>query len=151
MFTHIVYLGWSYIFYPTTDIYNMSYPKLVTLLRQGLRSLYKSAVKLERQWLIEALLTQPLSHIKRHHRDPSRKNKDTLDKPTKPAIEPLTQGHHIKTEASPDSTYNVVEEPHKSDPKRVRQIKSPTAVKPELWETQLRSGLTIMQQRLGKR
>ena len=56
---HSTHLGWSYIFYPTTEIYNMSYPKLVTLLRQGLKSLYNNASELERRWLKEALLSEP--------------------------------------------------------------------------------------------
>ena len=66
------HLGWSYIFYPTIEVYNMSYPKLVTLLRQGLQSLYSSAAKLERQWLKEALVPQTL---KRQQIGPSRANK----------------------------------------------------------------------------
>ncbi|KAF8797564.1 hypothetical protein BYT27DRAFT_7152515 [Phlegmacium glaucopus] len=142
--------GWSYIFYPTTEVYNMPYPKLVILLRQGLQSLYKSAATLERQWLKEALLTQPLPRSKRQQTDPSRTNKGT----PKLAIEPSTNEHQVEAAAlnpSPDSTYGVVEKSQESDPKRVRRIKSPTAVKPELWEVQLRSGLAIMQERLGKR
>jgi len=129
----------------------MPYPKLVTLLRQGLQSLYKSAAKLERQWLKEALLPQPPPRSKRQQTDPSRTNKGT---PTKPAIEPSTYGRQVETampSPSPGPTHGVVEEPQGSGPKRVRRITSPTAVKPELWETQLRSGLAIMQERLGKK
>lgn len=143
--------GWSYIFYPTTEVYNMSYPKLVTLLRQGLQSLYQSAAKLERQWFKEALRTQPLPHSKRHQSHPSRTNKDIRANPPKPAIEPSAHEQQVETTEtshSPDSAYGIAEKPQKSGPKRVC---SPTAVNPGLWETQLRSGLAIMQERLGKR
>jgi hypothetical protein len=117
----------------------MSYPKLVTLLRQGLQSLYSSAAKLERQWLKEALLPQTLPRLKRQQMDASRANKDTLEKSA--IVESSTQGRQVAT--APDSAYGVVEKP-------VRWVENPTGVKAELWEMQLRSGLTIMQERLGK-
>ena len=124
----------------------MPYPKLVTLLRQGLRSLYKSAIKLERQWLKEALLTQPLSRLKRQPTDPGRtnNNKDARENPIKPASK------LVPNLSSPGSAYGVLEKPQRSGPNRVPRMKNPTAVKPELWETQLRSGLAVMEKRLGK-
>ena len=148
------HLGWSYIFYPTTEIYNMPYPKLVTLLRQGLKFLYKTATELERRWLKEALRPQPLPRLKYEQTDPSRTNKNTREKPTKPAVEPSTHEHQVEMSSpssSPGSAYGVVEKPQKSGPNRVHRVENPTAVKPELWESQLLSGLAIMQERLGKR
>ena len=147
-------LGWSYIFYPTTEVYNMPYPKLVTLLRQGLQTLYNSATKLEQQWLKDALLTQPLPRLKHQQTDPRRKNKNTREKPTKRAMEPSTHKHQVKMAApslSSDPAHDAVEKPQESGPKPAPQIKSSTAVKPELWESQLLSGLAIMEERLGKR
>ena len=157
----ITHLGWSYIFFPTTEIYNMPYPKLVTLLRQGLKSLYRTASELERRWLKEALLPQPFSRFKYQHQYqqtyPSRTNKDIRENPTtKPVVEPSTHEHRVEMSdpgsSSPGSAYGVVEKPQKSSPNRdIRRVENPTAVKPELWETQLLSGLAIMQKRLGKR
>ena len=150
----ITHLGWSYIFFPTTEIYNMSYPNLVTLLRQGLKSLYKTAASLERRWLKEALLSHPLPRLKYQQTDPSGKTKKDI-KPTKPAVNPSTHEHQVEmsdSSSSPSSAaYGVVEKPQKSDPNHVHREESPTAVKPKLWETQLLSGLAIMQERLGKR
>lgn len=154
--SYTIHLGWSYIFYPTTQVYNMPYPILVTLLRQGLQSLYKSATKLERQWFKEASLTQPPPRPRRNQTDPSRTNNSTQVKLTKPAIKPSTHGQKYKTvepRPSPDSVYGGGEKPQEAGLKNVCrcQIKSPTAVKPELWETQLRLGLATMQERLRKR
>lgn len=132
----------------------MPYHKLVILLRQGLKSLYKSATELERRWLKEALLPQPLPRSKHHQTDPSRTNKDIGEKPTTPAVEPSTHEHPVErsnASSSPGSAYDVVENSQKSSPNRVHRVQSPTAVKPELWESQLLSGLAIMQERLGKR
>ena len=134
----------------------MSYPKLVTLLRQGLQSLYNSATKLERQWLKEALLPQSsLPRLKRQQTDTSRTKRDPREIPTIPIIEsPSTQRHQVET-AKPslplDSACSFVEKPKKSGPNRVRQVENPTAVNPELWESQLRLGLAIMEKRLRKR
>ena len=159
---HSTHLGWSYIFFPTTEIYNMPYPELVTLLRQGLKSLYKAATNLERQWLKEALLPQSLPRLKYQQTPPSRANKNTRKKPTKPVVEPSTDEHQVEMSdpnSSPGSAYDDVEKSHKSvDPSASTQPAPPNAslsefmpVKRELWESQLLSGLAIMQERLGKR
>ena len=132
----------------------MPYPKLVTLLRQGLKSLYKAATDLERQWLKEALLPQPLSRLKHQQTGSSRTNKYTREKPTKPAVEPLTHERQVEMSnpsSSPGSAYDIVEKPQKPGPNGVHRVESATAVKSELWESQLLSGVAIMQERLRKR
>jgi hypothetical protein len=129
----------------------MPYSKLVTLLRQGLEYLYKTATALERRWLQEALFPQSLLLLKYTETGPIRRNKDIREKPTNPAIEPSTHEHQVEMSeprsVSPDSAYGVVEKPPKPAPNCV----SPTVVKPELWKKQLLSGLAIMEKRLGKR
>lgn len=134
----------------------MPYHKLVTLLRQGLRSLYKSATELERRWLKEALLPQQSPRLKyqKTYPSPSRTNKDTWEKPTEHAVEPSRHEHQVEISnpgSSPDSACGVIEKVQKSASYRVHRVESPTAVKLELWEAQLLSGLAIMQERLGKR
>ena len=134
----------------------MSYPKLVTLLRQGLKSLHKAASEFERLWLKEALLSKPLPRFEHQQTYPSRtNNKDTWERPTESAVKSSTLEHQVEMSdpsSSPGSAYNVVEKPQKSGPNRVlRRIENPTAVKPELWEKQLLSGLAIMHKRLEKR
>jgi hypothetical protein len=128
----------------------MPYHKLVTLLRQGLKSLHKTATEHERRWLKEALLPQPLPRLKYQQTYPSRTNKDTIrEKPTTSAVEPSTLEHQVELSdpsSSPGSTYGVVEKLQKSAPNRVHRVESPTAVKPNLWETRLLSGLAIMQE-----
>lgn len=124
------------------------------LLRQGLKSLYKTAAELERRWLKEALLPQSLPRFKYQQTYPSRTYKDIQEKRTKPAVEPSMHGHKVEMpvpDSSPGSAYDVVVKPQKSVPNRVRQVENPTAVKPELWEPQLLSGLAIMHERLRKR
>lgn len=126
----------------------MPYPKLVAILRHGLKFLYKTATDLERRWLQEALFPQSLLLLKYIQTDPTRPKKDLQGKPINPAIEPSMHEHQVEmSESTPDSAYGVVEKQQKTAPNSV----SPTAVKPELWKKQLLSGLAIMEKRLGKR
>jgi hypothetical protein len=129
----------------------MPYPKLVTLLRQGLKSLYKTATELERRWLKEALFPQSLMLLKYTQTDPTGTNKGFREKRANPAIELSTHGRQVEmsepSSFSPDSAYGVVGKPPKPAPNPV----DPTVVKPELWKKQLLSGLAIMEKRLKKR
>ena len=139
----------------------MPYHKLVTFLRQGLKFLYKTATELERRWLKEALLPQPLPRprLKCKQTDnqvtqPSRRNKNTREKPSKPAVEPSTHEHQAEISdpnSSLGSTHGVVEKPQESGPYRVHQVERPTAVKLDILEARLLSGLAIIREKLGKR
>ena len=144
-------LGWSYIFYPTTEIYNMPYPKLVTLLRQCLKSLYKTASELERRWLKEALLPQRLPRFEYQAKNPSRANRDSRERPTKPTVEPSRQVEKSDPSSSQGPAYHIVEKPQKSSPNRVHPAESRTAVKPEVLEERLLTGLAVIRERLGER
>jgi hypothetical protein len=135
----------------------MEYPKLVTLLRQGLKSLYETATELEQRWLKEALLTQP----------PRRSASGVVEKPQKSGPDDVQRVESFMA-ANPDllearllSGLAVIKERlgkqdlssrrYLGDPNRVHRVESPTAVNPELWESQLLSGLATMQEGLGKR
>ncbi|KAF8888835.1 hypothetical protein BD779DRAFT_1785659 [Infundibulicybe gibba] len=39
--------GWSYLFFPTLEIYRMEYPELVTILRNALRRIWETGKKME--------------------------------------------------------------------------------------------------------
>lgn len=164
----------------------MPYPKLVTLLRQGLKSLYKTASELERRWLKEALLSQPHPRpasgvVKKPQKSgpddvhqvesPTAANPDLLEARLLSGLAIIKKrlGKRICLSSrrcaafqrsifvsfstpsfhsvSPGSAYGVKE----PGPNHEHRVESPTAVKPELWESQLLSGLAIMQERLGKR
>ena len=78
---------------------------------------------------------------------------DTQEKPTKQGADPSTHEHQVEISdrsSSMGSACGVVKK-QKSGPNHVHRVQSPTAVKPELWESQLLSGLAIMEERLGKR
>ena len=51
--------GWTYIFYPTIEVYRMPYPTLITLLRQCIANLNSKATALEKGWLAKSLLEPP--------------------------------------------------------------------------------------------
>lgn len=43
--------GWSYVFFPTTEVYRMPYPDLVSCIRDALRFVYTRAHAMEQGWL----------------------------------------------------------------------------------------------------
>ena len=66
-----------------------------------------------------------------------RANKDTREKPTKPAVEPSTHEHQVEMSdpnSSPSSVAYVVEKPQKNQVQKncVHRVESPMAVKFEL-------------------
>jgi len=44
-------IGWSYVFFPTTEVYRMPYPDLVNCIRDALRFVYTKASAMEQGWL----------------------------------------------------------------------------------------------------
>jgi hypothetical protein len=50
--------GWTYIFYPTIEVYSMPYHQLIPKLRQLLESLNSQAVRLENSWMASSLLSE---------------------------------------------------------------------------------------------
>jgi hypothetical protein len=65
--------------------------------------------------------------------------------------ERLGNRFHPSSRRYPAAACGVVKKQQKSGPNHVHRVESSTAVKPELWESQLLSGLAIMHERLGKR
>lgn len=46
--------GWTYIFFPTIEIYRMPYHEMIPLLRDLLRRIYELSQDLERKWASRA-------------------------------------------------------------------------------------------------
>ena len=44
-------IGWSYVFFPTIEVYRMPYPDLVNCIRDALRCVYTKAFAMEQGWL----------------------------------------------------------------------------------------------------
>ena len=44
-------IGWSYVFFPTIEVYRMPYPDLVNCIRDALRFVYTKASAMEQGWL----------------------------------------------------------------------------------------------------
>ncbi|KAG6809747.1 hypothetical protein H0H92_014882 [Tricholoma furcatifolium] len=53
-----IHPGWTYIFFPTLEIYRMPYNEMIPLLRQFLRKIYQDSHNLERTWAYGATIPQ---------------------------------------------------------------------------------------------
>ncbi|KAF8960947.1 hypothetical protein BDZ97DRAFT_1760400 [Flammula alnicola] len=50
--------GWTYIFYPSSEIYRMPLVEIIRLVRKTLENLNSAALQMENKWLAEALLRE---------------------------------------------------------------------------------------------
>lgn len=54
----VLYLGWAYMFIPTTKIHQMPYTELIDLLRTLLTDINIKAMDMERKWLYDSLVKE---------------------------------------------------------------------------------------------
>ena len=90
---------WSYVFFPTTEVYRMPYPDLVNCMRHALHFVYTKASVMEQGWL------------KAEERKLNFRN--TSSNPSKPGLSsrtPTVPRKSLKTENA------VVKKPDKSSP-----------------------------------
>ncbi|KAG5731991.1 60S ribosomal protein L18-B [Termitomyces sp. T112] len=57
--------GWTYIFFPTLEIYRMPYHDMIPLLRKSLRQIYDLSQEFEKKWVSNA--TKPKEAPKSHY------------------------------------------------------------------------------------
>ncbi|KAG6896753.1 hypothetical protein C0992_006328 [Termitomyces sp. T32_za158] len=75
--------GWTYIFFPTLEIYRMPYHEMIPLLRTSLRRIYNSTQSFERKWASGAAIQEkvPPTHSSGYTRIPVQTGKLNPRKP----------------------------------------------------------------------
>lgn len=130
--------GWTYLFFPTTDIYRMPLPELITLVRKTLQDLNRSAIRQENAWLADALFK-------------------AQSKPSPPPIRTSIAEHSwnantIKATSANSfkSDYEImyrIRKPPVNNPSKSPKIPSFTSTggkSREAWKAQLEEGLALL-------
>jgi len=160
--------GWTYIFYPTIEVYSMPYHQLIPKLRHLLESLNLQAIRLENSWMASSLLSErALSPISPESNQTQGRTNFQNDRPG------MNKGQSTKDRESPDWSQGVmaghdstfdnqfsyrqpaldaavhtdpITNPYKPAPKPTA-----TAAKPrDTWKAELTAGMALLAQQQRK-
>ncbi|KJA23853.1 hypothetical protein HYPSUDRAFT_65970 [Hypholoma sublateritium FD-334 SS-4] len=142
--------GWMYVFYPTTDIYRMPLPELITVVRECLTQMNEKAIKMENTWLAESLLNDRVQIQPIHKRLSEPVPTTAAARITAMLAGNTPHCDPIKNTDDTTETRNVSFA--KSQP-RVSTTKSlsvsPTGEKShKAWQSELKAGLALLANRL---
>jgi hypothetical protein len=163
--------GWTYIFYPTIEVYSMPYHQLIPKLRQLLESLNSQAIRLENSWMASSLLSERgVSPVNPESKQIRGRTNFQTDRPG------MNKGQSIKNPESPDwsqralagrdstpdnqfshrqPTADAAVQIPRADPitKPYKPAPKPTATaaKPhDTWKAELLAGMALLVQQQGK-
>ncbi|KAF8166260.1 hypothetical protein BJ912DRAFT_1002836, partial [Pholiota molesta] len=122
--------GWTYIFYPTTELYRMPLSDLISLVSNSLKTLNDAARKMENTWLAESLL---------YYRE-----------------RPPESLQHTGVGVAPASEKELLTSPTlvskiKLPRRRSVSVAATGAKNPKIWKKELETGLALLAERLPKR
>ena len=86
-------VGWSYVFFPTIEVYRMPYPDLVNCIRDALRFVYTKASALEQGWL---KAEERKFNFKNTSSSTPSKPGPSFRAPTVPRTSPQTENAEVK-------------------------------------------------------
>ncbi|CAA7266251.1 unnamed protein product [Cyclocybe aegerita] len=146
--------GWSYVWFPTMEVYRMPYSELIPRLRQKLTFLNKRANELEKSWFINALRNDG-----RPSRSLSRINgKYTVPPPQTSSGQGPQQPQGSNVEGQPPQPPELLKEPVKpklpvSKPQPIQPATAPkkvvTTFDNNKWKKELMDGLALLQTSLA--
>ncbi|KDR77154.1 hypothetical protein GALMADRAFT_246388 [Galerina marginata CBS 339.88] len=159
--------GWAYMFYPTTEIYNMTYAKLISKLRTTLKNVNQQAIRMENNWLNKSLLSDQLAAdlgaitnlrnaVSTEAPYSELHSSLSVDELTNlPTFEPALDGYPRKEANSSKTTAPIEKDdlhiPTTSTSKLPRAPSKVFAGKePEAWKRELLEGLDMIVERLPR-
>ncbi|KAF8180432.1 hypothetical protein BJ912DRAFT_981294, partial [Pholiota molesta] len=139
--------GWTYIFYPTTELYRMPLSDLISLVSNSLKTLNDAARKMENTWLAESLL---------YYRERPPESRSTQAKEKTSAIDVHPTVQHTDVDVAPASAKELLTSPTlvskiKLPRRRSVSVAATGAKNPKIWKKELETGLALLAERLPKR